>query len=184
MRLNAGTLAPRIQLPCIDGSVFDTESLRGHRYLLGFFRFAGCPFCNMRLHGLVKRFASYPEDFTVVAVFDSPLENLALHTRRHNAPFPILADESNHYYRAYGIERSLMGVAKAITTRVPTLIKATLKGYIPIRVKGSMTTMPADFLVDAEGIIQLAYYGRDEGDHLPFADVEKFANRVSPHHSS
>lgn len=175
MRLNAGTVAPRVQLPCIDGADFDTESLRGRRYLLGFFRFAGCPFCNMRLHGLVERYQSYGDDFEVVAVFDSPLDNLALHTRRHNAPFPVLADETNQYYREYGIERSLMGVAKGISTRVPTLIKATLKGYIPKRVKGSMTTMPADFLVDGKGIIQQAYYGRDEGDHLPFADVEQFA---------
>jgi len=171
-------MAPRIQLPCIDDSTFDTQTLVGRPYLLGFFRFAGCPFCNMRLHGLVERFESYADDFTVVAVFDSPVENLAAHTRRHNAPFPILADESNQYYREFGIERSLMGVARGITTRLPTLIRATLKGYIPFRVKGSMTTMPADFLIDAEGLIQQAYYGRDEGDHLPFSDVEQFANRV------
>jgi len=176
MRLSVGTVAPRIQLPCIDGFDVDTEALRGRRYLLVFFRFAGCPFCNMRLHGLVERFESYADDFTVVAVFDSPVENLALHTRRHNAPFPILADETNQYYREYGIERSLKGVAKGIATRVPTLVRATLKGFIPMRVKGSMTTMPADFLIDADGVIQRAYYGRDEGDHLPFADVGQFAN--------
>jgi hypothetical protein len=40
-----------------------------------------------------------------------------------------------------------------------------VKGYVPLVIKGSMTTMPADFLVDKQGIIQVAHYGKDEGDH-------------------
>ena len=115
--------------------------------------------------------------FTIVAVFDSPVDNLKAHVKRHKAPFPILADESNQYHREYGIERSLLGVAKGLCTRIPTLVKATLKGFIPFRVKGSMTTMPADFLIDSNGTILEAYYGKDEGDHLPFPDVRAFANR-------
>jgi hypothetical protein len=37
--------------------------------------------------------------------------------------------------------------------------------------------MPADFLIDREGIIQVAYYGKDEGDHLPFDTVKSFSRR-------
>ena len=176
MRLTEGTPVPTITLPGIDGSEFQTRSLAGRKYLLGFFRFAGCPFCNMRLHGLVQRYDTYADDFTVVAVFDSPLDHLIANAKRHQAPFPILADESNEFYRQFGIERSLLGVVKGITMRIPTLIRATLKGYIPLQTKGSMTTMPADFLIDTNGIINTAYYGNDEGDHLPFDAVEAFAN--------
>lgn len=179
MRLTPGTKAPQIILPSVDGSLFDTASLSGRRWMLGFFRFAGCPFCNLRLHGLVKRFEQYPDHFSIVAVFDSPLDNLIAHTRRHEAPFPILADETNTAYRDYGIEHSLMGVARGITMRIPTLVKATLMGFIPFRVKGRMTTMPADFLIDSDGIIHTAYYGSDEGDHLPFDDVAAFAETAS-----
>lgn len=176
MRLTPGTVAPQIVLPAVSGKTFDTDTLSGRPWMLSFFRFAGCPFCNMRLHGLVRRFDQYADDFTIVAVFDSPLDNLQAHSRRHNAPFPILADEYNRAYREYGIERSLLGVAKGITTRIPTLVKATLMGFIPMKVKGSMTTMPADFLIDTEGRIVEAYYGRDEGDHLPFEQVAAFAS--------
>ncbi len=35
--------------------------------------------------------------FTIVAVFDSPVDNLKAHVKRHKALFPILADESNVY---------------------------------------------------------------------------------------
>jgi hypothetical protein len=65
---------------------------------------------------------------------------------------------------------------KGMLLRMPRLLYAMLvKGYVPLTIKGSMTTMPADFLVDAQGVIQTAYYGRDEGDHLPYDKVKAFA---------
>ena len=48
-------------------------------------------------------------------------------------------------------------------------------GYWPFTIKGSITSMPADFLVDRSGVIRVAYYGRDEGDHLDFEKVKRFA---------
>ena len=175
MRKKPGEEAARIKLPAIDGSAFDTESLRGKPYMLSFFRFAGCPFCNMRLHELVKRFNEFGDGFTIVAVFDSPLANLVLHAKGHDAPFPILADESNQFYREYGIEHSVGGMLKGMIFRMPTLMRAMGKGYIPTRIKGSMTTMPADFLIDRKGIIRKAYYGSDEGDHLSREEIKAFS---------
>ena len=55
---------------------------------------------------------------------------------------------------------------------MPTLYKGLLKGYFLTVIKGSVTTMPADFLIDIDGI---AYYGKDEGDHLPFDSIKKFS---------
>jgi len=155
--------------------MFDTESIRQKPYMLSFFRFASCPFCNLRVHELVNRFKEFGKDFTIVAIFDSPLDNLQRHTERHLAPFPILADETNRYYKEYGIEHSFWGMLKGMILRMPTLFKGMFKGYLPIRIKGSLITMPADFLIDRDGIIQVAYYGKDEGDHLPFDKVKEFS---------
>lgn len=165
-----------LSLPAIDGSEFDLGSLDNKRYMLSFFRFASCPFCNLRVHELVNRFDELGSNFTIIAVFDSSLENLQRHAEKHQAPFPILADENNTYYREYGIEHSLFGVLKGMLLRMPTLLKAMLKGYLPLIIKGRMTTMPADLLVDENGIIQAAHYGRDEGDHLAFDTIKAFAN--------
>ena len=175
MRRTPGAKATHIKLPAIDGTTFKTDSLDGKPFMLSFFRFASCPFCNLRVHELVKRFGEFGDDFTVVAVFDSPLDNLVRHAEGHKAPFPILADESNQYYKEYSIERSLSGVLKGMLLRMPTLIKGMLTGYVPTTIKGSMTTMPADFLIDKNGVIQMAYYGSDEGDHLPFEQVKAFS---------
>jgi hypothetical protein len=38
-----------------------------------------------------------------------------------------------------------------------------------------MITMPADFLINEQGIIETAFYGQDEGDHLPFGIVKDFS---------
>lgn len=174
-RLQPSDKVPPITLPAIDGSTFDLESMAGKRYMLSFFRFASCPFCNLRVHELVKRFDELGGDFGIVAVFDSPLDNLQHHAEGHHAPFPILADEKNLYYRAYAIEHSVAGMLKGMFLRMPTLLKGMLKGYLPLRIKGSITTMPADFLVDENGIIQFGRYGRDEGDHIPFHQLKAFA---------
>ena len=174
-KLNVSDKALPITLPSIDGVIFDLSSMDGKRYMLSFFRFASCPFCNLRVHELVKRFGELGDDFGIVAIFDSPLDNLQVHAEGHHAPFSILADESNEYYRKYGIESSVKGVLEGMIFRMPTLIKGMLKGYIPIKIKGSLTTMPADFLIDENGVIQFAYYGKDEGDHIPFSQLKAFA---------
>ena len=175
-RRAVGDQAFRLSLPSIDGSTFDTESLAGRRFMLSFLRFASCPFCNLRVHNLVKRFGELGPGFTIVAVFDSPLDNLVRHAKGHEAPFPILADETGTSYQLYGIEHSLAGVLKGVVLRAPTLLAAMAKGYLPTAPKGSMTTMPADFLIDEQGIIQAAHYGQDEGDHLPFDEARMFSH--------
>ncbi len=63
---------------------------------------------------------------------------------------------------------------KGILTRLPTMIQGLMQGYIPRDLGKSMLTMPASFLIDESGVIQTAYYGKDEGDHIPFAEIELF----------
>ncbi len=109
MRLTKGDSVANIVLPAIDGTEFNLENLKGKRYMLSFFRFASCPFCNLRVHELVSRYKEFGEYFTIVAIFDSPLANLQKHASGHQAPFPILANESNQYYQTYGIEHYSRG---------------------------------------------------------------------------
>lgn len=177
MRLKPNEKSINIKLPAIDGTMFETNSIKGKPFMLSFLRFASCPFCNLRVNELVRRFDEFGDDFTIVAVFDSPLENLTRHAEGHKAPFPILADEKNQYYEKYGIEHSVLGMLTGMFLRMPTLLKGMFKGYIPMVFKGSLTTMPADFLIDRNGVIQTAYYGKDEGDHLPFDLIKEFSSK-------
>jgi peroxiredoxin len=163
-------------LPSLDGSPWQLSSLDGKPYLLAFFRFASCPFCNLRLHQLINRLDELPDDFTIVALFESSLTELQRYAERHQSPFPILADEGGVIHGQYKIRNSWLGVMKGMLFRLPSLLYAMFKkGYVPLTIGGRMDTMPADFLVDRHGIIQEAYYGQDEGDHLDFERIRQFA---------
>jgi len=178
MKMTAGDKVKNIHLPSLDGSTFDLVSIKGKRYLLTFFRFAGCPFCNLRLHNLVAHFDEFGPNFTIVGIFDASLQDLQRHARKHNAPFTILADESNSYYKEYDIRRSLTGTLKGAVVKFPSVLYSMfVKGYFPTSIGGNVLTMPADFLVDEEGIIKLAHYGKDEGDHISIETIKEFSNK-------
>lgn len=176
-RLRTGTPVPELCLPGLDGRPFDLKTLRGRRFLLSFHRFASCPFCNLHIHRLVEAYPRFGPGFEVVAVFDSPLDNLRRHAGRHRAPFPILADAENVHYRRFAVERSLAGTIRGWFLRLPELLNAMfLKGYFPTGFQGALTTMPLDILVAEDGTIAHPHYGRDEGDHLSIDQLIAFAH--------
>jgi len=178
MAIKKGDKISEIVLPQISGSEYSTKKLIGQNYMISFFRFASCPFCNLRIHQLVNQYSEFGIGFTIVALFDSPLHNLIKHTSKHQAVFPILADEENKYYKIFGIKKSVIGVLAGIIKRFPALMKSMfVYGNFPIEIKGSMLTMPADFLIDENGIVVEAYYGKDEGDHLPIEKVIEFSKQ-------
>lgn len=175
-RLQPGTPTPDFQLQGIDGHLFDSASLRGERSLISFYRFASCPFCNLRMHEVIRRLPELEGRLDVVAIFDSPLKSLRKHASGHHSPFPVLADPGRSIYQRFRIEHSMAGMLKGMILRMPTLLRAMFAhGYWPVHMDGSITSMPADFLVDENGITQTAHYGADEGDHLPWDTIAAFA---------
>ena len=177
-KVQRGDAISELNLPAIDGSQFTIDQVVGKRYLLSFFRFASCPFCNLRVHQLVTKFPDFSDQFTVVGIFDASIDELRRTAERHHSPFPILADGENRYYQRFGVERSWFGVLKGMVLRFPQLLYSVfVKGNVPLWIGGHMATMPVNLLVDERGIVQYAHYGKDEGDHLPMAAVEAFANR-------
>jgi len=175
MRLEEGAKAIAIELPSIDGRIVKTEELLGKSYLLSFYRFATCPFCNLRIHEMTRRIDELGKDFQVIAIFESPISHLKQHMEGHHASFPILSDPKNKYYKKYGIEHSVVGMLKGMFFRMPTLIRGMLKGHFPYVIKGSIIKMPADFLIGKDGLIKRAYYASDEGDHLSFEEIKAFS---------
>ncbi len=181
----AGDKAVDFELPDLDGKSFRLSSLAGQRYHLAFFRFASCPFCNLRVNALTRAagdgtfgvIGKSSEDFTIVAVFDSPLDNLRRYAERHEAPFPILADEKGVVHEEWGRRISWAGVIKGMFGRFGTLMKSMFaEGFLPTSLKGKFAGMPMGFLIDENGVVIEAYYGADEGDHMPMKRIEVFAS--------
>ncbi|WP_154222252.1 redoxin domain-containing protein [Marinicella rhabdoformis] len=178
MTLKIGSSIENIKLPEISGELFTIDSIKGKKALVAFHRFATCPFCNLRIHQLVKNYKAFGGDLAIVAIFDSPLEHLQTHAKEHKAPFAILADENNTYYQAFSVERSVLKTIKGFITRLPTALHAMLlKGYWPFPIKGNLFTMPLEILIDENGIIKRIHKGKDEGDHLSIEVLQAFAKQ-------
>ena len=176
MSYQVGNKVTELTLHNMNREKFTLDQVKGKRYMLSFMRFAACPFCQLRIHQLISNWQEFDENFTVLAVFDSPLDNLQKHCEHQLAPFQILADESGVYYQKFAIKHSITGLLKAMFFRMPTLLTAMFsKGYFPSSIQGKMTTLPTDILVNEQGIIESIYSGKDSGDHLPLDRVKAFA---------
>lgn len=168
MRLQAGQPAPDFLRPDIDGNTIRLSDYRGRYLLLSFYRYASCPFCNLRVHELMQRLPEFDQHrLSLVAVFQSAREGIMEHVGKQQPPFPIIPDPGHSMYRSYRVETSLQGLLLGLTLRMGKALKAMGKGFLPGRMEGNITLVPADFLIGPDGTILLAYYGRDISDHLP-----------------
>jgi peroxiredoxin len=147
----------------------------GRRLLLSFYRFASCPFCNLRVHRLLQCHSElHSLGLQLVGVFRSRPELVRKHVGKQDAPFPIIADPAGGLYAAYGVASSKAGMVRSLL-RMPDGALALAKGFAPRDIDTALDLMPADFLIDEEATIRVTYYGRDAGDHLPLDRVMSFA---------
>ena len=91
-RLSVGDVMPVFSLPALDGSQFDLSAVRGKRVIFTFFRFSSCPFCNVRIDRIVKRWGEFADDTVMVGVFDADIGDLRKRMGKRDIPFTILAD--------------------------------------------------------------------------------------------
>lgn len=177
-RLEVGARAPGFDAWDFEGMRrIRLEDYRGRRLLLSFYRYASCPLCNLRVHERATRCEAWKAaGLDVLGVFQSPADKLRQYVGRREAPFPLIADPEQRLYAAYGVGHSWRGFLKAWATRLPEIGRATLgHGFLPGSVEGGIHRVPADFLIDRDGAIAVAYYGCDIGDHLPRERIEHFA---------
>ena len=77
-------------------------------------------------------------------------------------------------YGLFGLESSLRGYAHP--TNVGALAQAARHGFVPSpKMDGTKTRLPADFLIDEEGLIRDVFYADVISAHIPFERVERFA---------
>lgn len=179
-RVTVGSIAPELDTVDIFGEPVRLDARRGRRVMLSFYRFAACPFCNLRVHRLRQ---VQPElaarGLDMIAVFHSPREVILQNVARQEAPFPIVADPDMSLYARYGIERSKAAMVRAALTRPHQALEAMARGFVPRDAEGRLDVVPADFLLDEASVVRVAYYGRDIGDHLPLSRVEAFVPDVA-----
>jgi peroxiredoxin len=162
--------------------LFDEEislqTLQGRPVLLSFYRYASCPLCNLRINELIAKHPGWSaRGLQMIAVFQSPRRSIEQYVGRQDAPFPIIADPGQQLYAKYGVEGHTGKFLLGITAHPVKMLKAFARGFLPGKIETELTMIPADFLIDKDGVIEQAYYGKDASDHIPLAVIDGFLNQ-------
>ena len=121
-----------------------------------------------------ERYDAFNEKgLSILAVFQSPPESIRRYVGRQNPPFPLIPDPEHQLYGRYAVRGSVWAFIKG-GLRIGELVSAGAKGFMPGKMEGKTTMVPADFLIGPDLTVGQAYYGRDIGDHLPFADIDRW----------
>lgn len=173
-KLQQHQVAPDFQATTTTGDRFTLRGLRGRKIVLSFMRHAKCAFCNYRLHELSMRRGLFESaGVEVYGVLNSTPDETRAHTKGNlDQAIKLIANPSRSFYRNYGVVENVGGAA-SINVFI-TDVKALLAGYPPTLRSFLDTTIPADFLIDPEGVLWLAHYGNDFTDHVSFDVLEEF----------
>jgi peroxiredoxin len=176
VRLQPGSAVPDFTADVYAGSPLTLSSLRGKPVWLAFFRYSGCPLCNLQVQQMITRYAELTATgLQIVAVFQAPLDEIARNVGKQNAPFPIVSDPEEKLYALYDLEASLSGYISP--ANAPIMVDAVKAGFLMGTMHGTKTRLPADFLIDAQGQLVETFYAPIIGAHIPFERVEQFLTR-------
>ncbi len=180
-RLTQALNAPVFKTKDIFDRMIDLDAYKDKKVFIGFFRHAGCPFCNIRVHALLKIHSELKaKGLEMIFFFESP-EKVLLRSIFHKeiSPIPLISDPEKIWYDAYGLESS--GYKSAIshlTTFVQTAFKAQVLDVPmhPMADGESIKTMPAEFLLSEGLIIREVHYSERLNDRLDIEKVKAFAD--------
>lgn len=177
--LITGDKAPLFQSIDQHGDPVSLDQFRGRKVLLSFFRNAACAMCNLRVHQMIQRYPDWRrKGLQVIALFESPEANLHKYVGAQQAPFSLIADPNADIYSLYGVESSESKTEATLALpNVHELADEAAAAGFPLTPEegANFHRIPAEFLIDEEGIIRTAYYGKLITDHLPFEWVDRFA---------
>jgi thioredoxin-dependent peroxiredoxin len=180
MKLEANLTAPVFKLVDIFEREIDLAAYKDKRVFIGFFRHAGCPFCNLRVHALTKAHAELKAKGLEMIFFFESKKEILLRSIFHKevSPIPLISDPQKIQYAAYGLEPSARISAKShITSIVQTAFKAKMAG-LPVHgmAEGeSINTIPAEFLVDKNLVLKKVHYSKNLNDRLEMEVLHAFA---------
>lgn len=176
--------APIFDTVDIYGNRINLSEYKGKKVFIGFFRHAGCPFCNLRLKLLQKMKEEFSAlNLEMIFFFESGKE-LLLDSRFHQkvSPTPIISDPEKIWYQVYGLQESLLkSLYSHLTSFITTAIQAKIKSLPVHRMKDgeSIKTMPAEFLLDENLRIQKIHYSDGLNDRIEIKDILAFAQQSS-----
>ena len=149
---------------------------------LQFRRFAGCPICNLHLRSIVQRHDDIAAaGIREVVFFHSSADELRKYTAE--LPFATIADPEKRYYREFGVESSPRALLHPRTWGAVirgTALTALGRFQAPaLKQDGGHLDLPADLLIDPQGRVLAAKYGKHAYDQWSVDELLELARAVS-----
>lgn len=167
-RVNPGSQFPTLTLSDIYSRLV-TIPTEGKWTHLQFRRFAGCPLCNLHLQSFIANALELESaNIQEVVVFHSTQDQLKKESTENHLYF--IADPEKHLYKRFGVETSAMSVMHPAAW-IPAMKGVVTKGMRLPQKAESMIGLPADFLIDPNGIVKAAFYGSHAYDQWEFNEV-------------
>lgn len=174
-KLKQGDDAPDFKVQDVQGQTIELKNFEGQKVWLAFFRYAGCPVCNARVHELMENYYSIKaKGYTIIAIFESENKILLQYLDDSFVPFYLVGNPDLGLYKRYGVEKSFLKILasglKSQTMKVAREGEALYKGKKYKR-DGGLTRLPADIIIDEHSKILTAYYGKTISSHLPLSEI-------------
>ena len=172
--------APVFIVKDVFGRIVDLNTYQDKRVLIAFFRHAGCPFCNLRVHNLTKVYEEFKTKGLEMIFFFESKEKVILRSSFHQevSPIPLIADPEKEWYKTFGLEESTY---KSVMSHLTSFVQTTLQAKnqnLPVHMMAdgeSFSTIPAEFLLDKGLIIKKLHYAQRLNDRLDIEVIRKFA---------
>jgi thioredoxin-dependent peroxiredoxin len=180
MKLETNVQAPVFKQKDIFDRFIDLEHYADKRVFIGFFRHAGCPFCNLRVHALTKVHEELKAKGLEMIFFFESKKEVLLRSIFHKevSPIPLLSDPEKKWYGAYGLENSAgISFKSHLTSFVQTAFRARVAG-VPVHLMAdgeSINTIPAEFLLDRGLLVRKVHYAQGLNDRLSMELIKAFA---------
>lgn len=177
--LSNGTKAPEFTLTNVEGKEVKLSDFLGRKVLLSLFRDTSCPICNLRVHELMKHNDVFEDgNVQVISIFPSSVERIRKYTAKQEPSFELLANPDKDVYSTYEVMKSPGRLIKGVV-RFGRMFKAYSK-FFSLRSITTPTIIPAEFIIDENGVIINAHYGSDFTDHMKMDEVSKYLGQVTP----
>ncbi len=168
--------APTFTIKDVAGSTINLADYKGKKVLLCFYRNVGCPVCNLRFHELEGQAAYFKsKDLIVLSVYESSAVNMKHYVGNEYYYSVMLPNPDQSLYQLYDIDRSMGKVMKGMFHGAMGKMKAGKKLFKKkMKQDGNKDRIGADFLIDENGNVLIAHYGKYIGDNLPVSEIKKF----------
>ncbi len=172
-QLISGTQIKNIELHDIYGNKIHIPQAK-HWTHLQFRRYSGCAVCNLHLHSFIARNKELnASNIQEVVIFNSTPERILADLP--NCPLNIVSDAEGHLYSEFGVGKAVMAVFNPSVW--PAAIRGAAKFGIQLpRDNETSWGLPADFLIDKDGLIAAVHYGKHANDQW---SIDRLLNLVA-----